>query len=97
MTSIAKNFESMRASRTAGPLSSTAELPAFQLSRHNFKVCCNRSKKKLGVSPSKNGKVVLFLCWTLDYMSPLLHQNLITFFKKDQYMYRCDTCTKIEF
>ena len=48
-------------------------------------------------SPSKNGKVVLFLCWTLDYMSPLLHQNLITFFKKDQYMYRCDTCTKIEF
>ena len=30
----------MRVSRTAGPLRSTAELPAFQLSRHPFKVFC---------------------------------------------------------
>ena len=36
LTSMATDFEILRASRTAGPLSSAAKLPALQLSPNNL-------------------------------------------------------------
>ena len=63
---MATDFEILRASRTAGPLSSTAKLPALQHSPQNFEVYCHRS---LSPSDSWGGR-------------PCLDPNLKTRYKK---------------